>query len=73
MLHKGTQGKPKTVKYSKFIWRIRRALWVTRFLIVVFQVPFIRAESADEEKNHADSNVSKDNAHPDFISQGIQK
>ena len=73
MLHKGTQGKPQTVKYSKFIWRIRRALWVTRFLIVVFQVPFIRAESADEEKNHADSNVSKDNAHPDFISQGIQK
>ena len=34
---------------------------------------FIRAESADEEKNYADSNVSKDNAHPDFISQGIQK
>ena len=73
MLHKGTQGKPKTVKYSKFIWRIRRALRVTRFFIVVFQVPFIRAESADQEKNYTDSNVSKDDAHPDFISQGIQK
>ena len=73
LLHKGTQGKPKTVKYSKFIWRVRRALRITRFFIVVFQVPFIGAESADQEKNYADSNVGKDDAHPDFVSQGIQK
>jgi len=47
LLHKGTQGKPKAVKYSKLIWRVGRILRVTWFFTAVFQVPFIRAESAD--------------------------
>lgn len=71
LLHKGSQGEPKTVKYPKFISLVTGRL-VAPFL-ELFSMPFIRAEAADQEEDNAYSNVGKNNAHPNLISQGIQK
>lgn len=71
LLHKGSQGEPETVKYPKFVSLISN--WLVAPFFKFLGVPLVRAEAADQEEDNADSDVGKDDAHPDLISQGIQK
>lgn len=71
LLHEGSQGEPQAVEYPKLIGLVAGGL-VSPFL-KLFAVPFVGAETADQEKDDAHSNVGEHNAHPDLISQRIQE
>lgn len=72
LLHEGTQGEPQAIKNPKVIRRVWGALRVFE-LIVLIQMPLIRAEAAHQEEHHAHANIGKDYTHPDLIGQRVQK
>lgn len=71
LLHEGSKGEPQAVEYPKFIGLVTGRL-VSPFL-KLFTVPFIGAEAADQEEDNTHSNVGKNNAHPNFVSQRIKE
>lgn len=72
MLHEGTQGEPQAIKNPKVVWRVWGALGVFE-LIVLVQMPLIRAEAAHQEEDHTHANIGKNYTHPDLIGQWVQE
>lgn len=71
LLHESSQGEPETVEYPKLIRLIIG--WLVPSFLKFLCVPLIRAEAAHQEEDNTHSNVGKNNAHPYFVSQRIQK
>lgn len=72
LLHEGPEGEPQAIKNPKVVWRVWGALRVFG-LIVLIQVPFIRAEPADEEQHHTHADIGKNYTHPNLIGQRVQE
>ena len=66
LLHEGSKGEPETVEYSEIICD-------GRSVCVVFDVPFKRTESTDQEQDNGYPNVGEDDTHPDLIGQGVHE
>lgn len=72
LLHEGAQREPQAIKNPKVVRRVWGTLWVFE-LIILIQVPLIRAEAAHEEEHHAHANVGENYTHPNLIGQWVQK
>lgn len=72
LLHEGTQGEPQAIKNPKVVWRVWGALRVFD-LIVLVQMPLIRAEAAHQEEHHTHADIGKNYTHPNLIGQWVQE
>ena len=72
LLHEGSQREPKAVEDAKVVGGVRGGLGVF-CLILLVKIPLIWAEPANQEQNHAHTNVGKHDAHPDLVGQGVQE
>lgn len=70
MSHKGTKGEPQAVEYAKLVGRL---IGLDLPIFILLGVPLIRTEAADQEQHHTDTDVGKNNTHPDLVSQWIQE
>jgi len=72
LLHEGPQREPQRVEDAKVVGRIGGTLGVFG-LVLLLEVPLVGAEAADQEQNHAHTDIGKHYAHPDLIGQGVQE
>jgi len=64
--HEGTQREPQTVEYREVVSEGRSS-------DAVLDLPFLRAEPTDEEKDDADGEIRQNDAHPDLVAQRIHE
>ena len=72
LLHEGAQGEPQAIKNPKVVRRVWGALRVFD-LIVLVQMPLIRAEAAHQEEHHAHADIGKNYTHPNLVRQWVQE
>ena len=70
MSHKGSKGEPQAVEYAKLISRF---IGLDLAILILFSVPLIGAKTADKEQHHTNTDVGKNNTHPNLISQRVQE
>ncbi len=70
LAHEGSKGEPQAVEYAKLVSRL---IGLDLPILILLSVPLIWAEAADEEQHHADTDVGKNNTHPDLIGQRVQE
>lgn len=70
LAHERSKREPQAVEYAKLVSRL---IGLYLPILVLFSVPLIWAEAADQEQHHADTNVGKNNTHPDLICQWVQE